>query len=56
MLLTVAKNYEDDLGEYADSLSAKIGPILLILMAVVVGFIVISLMLPMIERATMIQE
>ncbi len=56
MLLTVAKNYEEDLGEYADSLSAKIGPILLILMAVVVGFIVISLMLPMIQRASLGQE
>lgn len=56
MLLTVAKNYEDELGEYADSLSAKLGPILLIVMALVVGFIVISLMLPMIQRAMMIQE
>ena len=26
MLLTVAKNYEEDLGEYADGLAAKIGP------------------------------
>lgn len=56
MLLTVAKNYEDELGEYADSLSAKLGPILLIVMAFVVGFIVISLMLPMIQRAMLIQE
>lgn len=56
MLLTVAKNYETDLGEYADSLSAKLGPILLIVMAVVVGFIVISLMLPMIQRAMLVQE
>lgn len=50
MLLTVAKNYEEDLGEYADSLSAKIGPVLLIVMAVVVGFVIISLMLPMITQ------
>lgn len=49
MLLTVAENYEDELGEYADSLSAKIGPVLLILMALIVGFIVIALMLPMIQ-------
>ena len=47
MLLTVAQNYEDELGEYADGLSAKIGPALLIVMAVIVGFIVIALMLPM---------
>jgi type II secretory pathway component PulF len=56
MLLTVAKNYEEDLGEYADSLSAKIGPALLIVMAVIVGFIVISLMLPMIQRAAFTEE
>ena len=49
MLLTVAKNYEEDLGEYADRLSALIGPVILIVMAVVVGFIVIALMLPMIQ-------
>ena len=47
MLLTVAQNYEQELSEYADGLSAKIGPILLIVMAVIVGFIVIALMLPM---------
>ena len=47
MLLTVAKNYEEDLGDYADGLSAKIGPALLIVMAVIVGFIIIALMLPM---------
>jgi type II secretory pathway component PulF len=56
MLLTVAKNYEEDLGEYADSLSAKIGPALLIVMAVIVGFIVISLMLPMIQQAAFTEE
>ncbi len=54
MLLTVAKNYEEDLGEYADSLAAKIGPALLILMAVIIGFIIIALMLPMIEQAEFI--
>lgn len=53
MLLTVAKNYEEDLGEYADSLSAKLGPALLIVMAVVVGFIIVSLMLPMIQQAAL---
>lgn len=49
MLLTVAKNYEEELGEYADTLSSLIGPILLIFMAVIVGFIVLALMLPMIQ-------
>lgn len=46
MLLTVAKNYEEDLGELADSLTSKLGPILLIGMAVIVGFIVIAIALP----------
>ncbi len=52
MLLTVAKNYEEELGELADHLSAAIGPVLLILMAVIVGFIVISIALPMMQMAT----
>lgn len=53
MLLTVARNYEEELGELSDSLSAKLGPILLVIMAVVVGFIVISLAMPMLEMSTM---
>jgi len=51
MLLTVSKNYEEDLSELADSLAGKIGPIMLIIMAVVVGFIVISIALPMFQQA-----
>ncbi|MCX5922852.1 MAG: type II secretion system F family protein [Candidatus Dependentiae bacterium] len=46
MLLTVAQNYEEDLGELADGLTAALGPILLIVMAVIVGFIVIAVALP----------
>ncbi|HSW74028.1 MAG TPA: type II secretion system F family protein [Candidatus Limnocylindria bacterium] len=52
MLLTVARNYEEELGELADSLSASLGPILLVIMAVIVGFIVVSLALPMLEMST----
>lgn len=55
MLLTVAKNYEDDLGEYADSLSARIAPTLLIVMAVIVGFIIIAIMLPMVQMGDLAQ-
>jgi len=51
MLLTVAKNYEEDLGELADSLTAKLGPILLIGMAVIVGFIVIAIALPITQMS-----
>jgi len=51
MLLTVAKNYEEDLAELTDSLTAKLGPLLLIVMAVLVGFIVISVALPIMQMS-----
>jgi type II secretory pathway component PulF len=50
MLLTVARTYEEDLAEAADGLTAKLGPILLVVMAVIVGFIVISIALPMVQQ------
>ena len=49
MLLTVGNNYERELIEIGDSIAAKIGPILLVVMAVVVGFIVIAIALPMMQ-------
>ncbi|MEX0940274.1 MAG: type II secretion system F family protein [Candidatus Babeliales bacterium] len=49
MLLTVAKNYEDDLTEYSDTLSALLEPIMLIVMGVVVGFIVLSVVQPIVN-------
>ncbi len=49
MLLTVAANYEKELIERADNLSALIDPIMMIIMAVVVGFIVIAIALPMLN-------
>lgn len=51
MLLTVANNYETDLADYADSLTSKLEPIMLIVMAVIVGFVVISVIQPMIQQA-----
>lgn len=51
MLLTVARNYEEDLKELADSLSAKLGPILLVLMALIVGFIILSIAMPILEMS-----
>ncbi len=56
MLLTVAQNYEEELSEYADGLSAKIGPVLLITMALIVGFIVVALMLPMINQGESLES
>lgn len=51
MLLTVAKNYEEDLKELADSLTAWASPVLLLVMAVIVGFIVISIAQPILEMS-----
>lgn len=50
MLLTVAKNYETELSELTDSLTARLQPLMLILMAVVVGFIVMAVVQPMIGQ------
>lgn len=46
MLLTVASNYEEDLKELADTLAAALGPILLITMAVIVGYIAVAIATP----------
>jgi len=51
MLLTVSKNYEEELGEVADGLASKITPIMLVVMAVIVGFIVLAIALPMMQQA-----
>jgi type II secretory pathway component PulF len=47
MLTTVAEHYEAELTELADSLSARIAPATTVIMALVVGFIVISIVLPL---------
>jgi type II secretory pathway component PulF len=48
MLNTVAKNYEVDLTEFADGLAEKIQPLMMILMALIVGFISIAIMQPLV--------
>lgn len=53
MLLTVAKNYEDELNEYADGLSATLDPIMLVVMGVIVGFIVLSIAQPLMQQASL---
>ncbi len=47
MLLEVSKNYGADLAEKADNLAVLIQPIMMLVLASVVGFIVISIALPM---------
>lgn len=49
MLLTVASTYEKELAEMADALTESLGPILLIFMAGIVGFIVVAIATPMMQ-------
>lgn len=53
MLLTVARNYEEELGEITDTMSVWISPIMLVIMGLIVGFIVLSIALPMVEMSNM---
>jgi len=46
MLNTVARYYEDDLRERSDALSGLLGPVMLLIMAVVVGFVIAAVMMP----------
>jgi type II secretory pathway component PulF len=46
MLNTVARYYEDDLRERSDALSGLLGPAMLIVMFVVVGFVIAAVMMP----------
>lgn len=50
MLQTVAQNYETELNEYADTLSTALTPIMMVIMAFIVGFIVIAIAQPLMEQ------
>ena len=49
MLLTVAENYEEDVTDLSDSLTEKLGPLMMIVVAAIVGFIVLAIALAMVE-------
>lgn len=51
MLTAVAENYEIELADYSQSLVSKLGPIMLIIVAGTVGFIILAIMLPMFNLA-----
>lgn len=53
MLLTVAQYYEDDLRETADGLASLLTPIMLLVMAAVVGFVILSIMMPIQQITSM---
>lgn len=50
MLLTVADNYEKDYVELIDKVTGLISPVMLFVMAGIIGFIVMAIALPMIEQ------
>jgi type IV pilus assembly protein PilC len=54
MLKTVGANYEKELGERIDQLTGLVGPIMLLVMAVIVGCIVLAIILPMAEMGNSI--
>ncbi|KKP24315.1 MAG: Type IV pilus inner membrane protein PilC [candidate division TM6 bacterium GW2011_GWF2_28_16] len=53
MLLTVGNDYNDELNEITDSLVSKIGPIVTIITGVIIGFIVLSVFLPMMDMSNL---
>lgn len=53
MLLAVAQNFEEDVKEKADGLAELLGPVMLIVMFVVVGFVIASVMLPILNLTKM---
>jgi type II secretory pathway component PulF len=53
MLTQVGKDYSRELAEITDGLTAAISPIMTLFLALIVGFIVISIFLPIISMGDM---
>ena len=51
MLLIVGDNYEVELSELTDKLTASLQPIIMVFMAIVVGFIVLAIAMPMMQMS-----
>lgn len=56
MLLTVARYFEDDLRETADTLSSLLGPAMLVIMFIVVGVVIAAVMLPIQNLTSMVDK
>ncbi|MBA2306911.1 type II secretion system F family protein [Candidatus Dependentiae bacterium] len=56
MLLTVSSYYERDLNEKADGLTALLGPLMLVIMFVIVGFVIAGVMLPVQNLTNMAEK
>jgi len=54
MLIQVADNYEEDIDLLIASLSSLMEPMLIVIMGLIVGFIVISMFLPLFSIAEML--
>ena len=54
MLITVAEYYERELSDFADSLSSKLGPLMTLVMALLVGFIIMAIVMPLIQTMDII--
>ena len=53
MLLTVAENYEEELRDLTRALTAILGPVTLVIMALVVGFIISAVAIPLMSMGEM---
>jgi type IV pilus assembly protein PilC len=49
MLLAVGDDYDVELKELTDGLTAKIAPVMTIVMGLIVGFIIMSIFLPVLK-------
>lgn len=56
MLLAVAKQYEGELEEYADTLASILSPVILLIMGVIVGFIVVAIASPLLKMGEMAEK
>lgn len=54
MLVKIAEFYDEEVATAVDGLSAALEPIIMVVLAVVVGFIVIALYMPMFQASTMV--
>jgi type II secretory pathway component PulF len=54
MLLTIAENYENDLNEISDTLTKALEPALIVMMGVIVGFIIYSIIVPIMNMSKML--
>lgn len=55
MLMTVGDDYEVELAELSDGLTEKINPMMTMIMGVLVGFIVVSIFMPMMSMGDMVR-